>query len=174
MTSNALRAIASCAACGQQMAKASCAWKTATTPISTTCGRHSQIPGVWPAGSARWKATCDSAVSSARTSLPVEPKVPGRVEACEPPQRLLLLTKHVDATYELVIEATLTADGDQTILVVEERGMPLELLHGYGAGIQIHFEHLAAHIAGRERSGDAEARWEQLLPAYQALVADVS
>ena len=46
----------------------------------------------------------------------------GRVEACEPPQRLLLLTKHVDESYELVIEATLTADGDQTILVVEERG----------------------------------------------------
>ena len=101
-------------------------------------------------------------------------KSTGRVEACEPPKRLLLLTRHVDETYELVIEATLTADGDQTILVVEERGMPLDLLHGYGAGIQIHFEHLAAHIAGRERSADTEARWEQLLPAYQAMAANVS
>jgi uncharacterized protein YndB with AHSA1/START domain len=101
-------------------------------------------------------------------------KSTGRVEACEPPKRLLLLTKHVDETYELVIEATLTADGDQTVLVVEERGMPLDLLHGYGAGIQIHFEHLAAHIAGRERSDDVEPRWEQLLPAYQAMAANVS
>ena len=101
-------------------------------------------------------------------------KSTGRVEACEPPQRLQLLTKHMDAPYELVIEATLTADGDQTILVVEERGMPLDLLHGYGAGIQIHFEHLAGYLAGHERSDDAEARWEQLLPAYQDLAADVN
>jgi uncharacterized protein YndB with AHSA1/START domain len=100
-------------------------------------------------------------------------KSTGRVEACEPPQRLLLLTKHVDAQFELVIEATLTQDGDQTILVVEQRGMPLDLLHGYGAGNQIHFENLADYLAGRERS-DTEARWEELSPTYQALAADVS
>jgi uncharacterized protein YndB with AHSA1/START domain len=98
----------------------------------------------------------------------------GRVEACEPPHRLLLLTKDPDQPYELVIEAALTADGDQTVLVVEERGMPLDLLAAYGAGIQVHVEDLAAHIAGHERSDDAEARWEQLLSAYQALAANVS
>ena len=58
----------------------------------------------------------------------------GRVEVCEPPQRLLLRTKHVDQPFELVIEATLTADGEQTILVVEERGMPLDLLTVTGRG----------------------------------------
>jgi uncharacterized protein YndB with AHSA1/START domain len=104
-------------------------------------------------------------------------KSTGRVEACEPPQRLLLQTKHVDKPYELVIEATLTADGDQTVLVVEERGMPLNLLHGYGAGIQIHFEHLADHIAGREprdiEDSNIEARWDELLPAYQDLAANI-
>jgi uncharacterized protein YndB with AHSA1/START domain len=98
----------------------------------------------------------------------------GRVEACEPPHRLLLLTKDPEQPYDLVIEATLTADGDQTVLVIEERGMPLDLLAAYGAGIQVHVEDLAAHIAGHERSDDAEARWEQLLPAYQALAADAS
>ena len=98
----------------------------------------------------------------------------GRVEACEPPHRLLLLTRDPDQPYELVTEATLTADGDQTVLVVEERGMPIDLLAAYGAGNQVHVEDLAAHIAGRERSEDAEARWEQLLPTYQALAADVS
>jgi Activator of Hsp90 ATPase homolog 1-like protein len=41
----------------------------------------------------------------------------GRVDACEPPQRLLVLTKHANASEEQSIEATLTADGDQTILV---------------------------------------------------------
>jgi uncharacterized protein YndB with AHSA1/START domain len=98
----------------------------------------------------------------------------GRVEACQPPHRLLLLTKDPEQPYDLVIEATLTADGDQTVLVIEERGMPLDLLAAYGAGIQVHVEDLAAHIAGHERPDDAEARWEQLLPAYQALAADVS
>ena len=96
----------------------------------------------------------------------------GRVEACEPPRRLLLLTKGLDEPYELVIEATLAADGDQTILVIEERGMPLDLLAAYGAGIQVHVEDLAAHLAGRERC-DADARWAELLPAYQDLAANV-
>jgi uncharacterized protein YndB with AHSA1/START domain len=97
----------------------------------------------------------------------------GRVEACQPPHRVLVVTKHHDQTDEQVIEAMLTADGDQTILVWEERGMPLNLIAPYGAGIQVHVEDLAAHIAGRER-GDGEARWHELMPAYQDLAADVS
>jgi uncharacterized protein YndB with AHSA1/START domain len=97
----------------------------------------------------------------------------GRVEACEPPRRLLLVTKHPGQPDEGVIEVTLAADGDQTILVWEERGMPLELLAAYGAGIQVHVEDLAAHLAGRERC-DAKARWEELLPAYQDLAANLS
>jgi uncharacterized protein YndB with AHSA1/START domain len=101
----------------------------------------------------------------------------GRVEACEPPQRLLLLTKDADAPAEQdegVIEVTLSADGDQTILVWEERGMPLDQLAAYGAGVQIHVEDLADHIAERERRDDAKARWDELLPAYQDLAASVS
>jgi uncharacterized protein YndB with AHSA1/START domain len=96
----------------------------------------------------------------------------GRVEACEPPRRLLLVTKGLDQPDEHVIEATLAADGDQTILVLEERGMPLNLLAAYGSGIQVHVEDLAAHLAGRERC-DSEARWNELLPAYQDLAANV-
>jgi len=96
----------------------------------------------------------------------------GRVEACEPPRRLLLVTKGLDQPDEHVIEATLAADGDQTILVLEERGMPLDQLAAYGAGVQIHVEDLAAHLAGRERC-DSEARWNELLPAYQDLAANV-
>jgi len=45
----------------------------------------------------------------------------GRVEACEPPRRLLVTTRGVDEPYDEVIEATLTADGGQTILVIETR-----------------------------------------------------
>ncbi len=96
----------------------------------------------------------------------------GRVEACEPPRRLLVLTRQSDKPDEQVIEVTLTAEGSQTILVWEERGMPLDQLAGYGAGIQVHVEDLAAHIAGQERC-DADARWNELYPAYQDLAAKV-
>jgi uncharacterized protein YndB with AHSA1/START domain len=96
----------------------------------------------------------------------------GRVEACEPPRRLLLLTMAPDQPNDHVIEITLAADGDQTILILEERGMPLDYLAAYGAGIQVHVEDLAAHLAGRERC-DADARWNELLPAYQDLAAEV-
>jgi uncharacterized protein YndB with AHSA1/START domain len=94
----------------------------------------------------------------------------GRVEVCEAPRHLLVMTKHDGQADEHAIEATLTADGDHTILILEERGMPVNLLAAYGAGIQVHIEDLAAHIAGRERC-DAEARWEELQPAYEALAS---
>jgi len=97
----------------------------------------------------------------------------GRVTACEPPRHLLLTTKHVRQADEQTVEATLTADGDQTVLVVEERGMPLNLIGAYGAGIQVHVENLAAHVAGRGRC-DGEARWKELQPAYDDLAAKVS
>jgi uncharacterized protein YndB with AHSA1/START domain len=96
----------------------------------------------------------------------------GRVEACQPPRRLLLLTTNPGRPDEYFMEATLTADGDQTILVWEERGMPLELIAAYGAGIQVHVEDLAAYVAGRER-GDVDARWLELQPAYENLAANI-
>jgi uncharacterized protein YndB with AHSA1/START domain len=95
----------------------------------------------------------------------------GRVEVCEPPQRLLVLTKDAEEPDEGAIEATLTADGDQTILVIEEP-VPADLLAEYGAGIQVHVEDLAAHIAGREPC-DAKARWDELISGYRDLAADV-
>src|SRR5262252_7430388 len=95
----------------------------------------------------------------------------GRVDACEPPRRLLLAMA-LGQPDEDVIEATLTADGSQTILVWEERGMPLDLLAAYGAGVQIHLEDLAAYLAGRERV-NAAARWGELQPAYEELAANV-
>jgi len=96
----------------------------------------------------------------------------GRVEACEPPQRLLLLTQGPGRAGEGVIEVTLAADGDRTTLVWEERGMPLDLIAAYGAGIQVHVEDLGAYLGGGERV-DAEARWNELHPAYEALAANV-
>ena len=105
----------------------------------------------------------------------------GRVEVCEPPRRLLVTTREADESwrkgrgaqpFDEAIEATLTADGDQTVLVIEVLGMPLDKIAFYGAGWQIHAENLAAHLAGRER-GDTEARWDELVPAYQDLAASI-
>ena len=96
----------------------------------------------------------------------------GRVEACEPLQRLQVHIEDADEQDEQDIEVTLTADGDQTIVVWEERGMPLDLLSAYGAGVQLHVEDLADHLAGRERRDDTKARWDELHPAYQDLAAN--
>jgi uncharacterized protein YndB with AHSA1/START domain len=105
----------------------------------------------------------------------------GRVETCEPPRRLRVTTRETDESwrkgngpepFDEVLEATLTADGDQTILVIEVQGMPLDTIAFYGAGWQIHAENLAAHLAGHER-GDPEARWGELVPPYQDLAAGI-
>ena len=50
--------------------------------------------------------------------------------------------------------------------------MPLNQLAAYGAGIQIHAEDLAAYLAGRERC-EAQARWNELIPAYRDLAAKI-
>jgi uncharacterized protein YndB with AHSA1/START domain len=92
----------------------------------------------------------------------------GRVDVCEPPRHLLVMTRHVRQVDEHAAEVTLTVDGDHTILVLEERGMPVSLLADYGAGIQVHIEDLAVHIAGQERC-DLEARWQELKPSYEVL-----
>ncbi len=105
----------------------------------------------------------------------------GRVEACEPPRRLLVTTRETEESYlrgqgvppyDEALEAALTADGGQTILVIEIRGMPLDKIAFYGAGWQIHAETLAAYLAGRE-GGDTETRWDELVPPYRDLAADV-
>ena len=105
----------------------------------------------------------------------------GRVEVCEPPRRLLVTTRESDESwrkgrgakpFDAAIEATLIADGAQTILVIEVQGMPLDKLAFYGAGWQINAENLATYLAGRER-GDTNSRWDELVPSYQDLAANV-
>src|SRR5580765_7504446 len=53
----------------------------------------------------------------------------GQVEACEPPRRLLLTMRDPEPQpgqpEQTVIEARLSAEGAQTRLVWEERGMPV-------------------------------------------------
>jgi uncharacterized protein YndB with AHSA1/START domain len=145
-------------------------WSALTDP-GRLARWHGQVEGdLRPGGEFRLYIEADDVEST------------GRVEACEPPRRLLVTTRETDESYQRgqgvppfdeALEATLTADGDQTILVIEVRGMPLDKIAFYGAGWQIHAESLAAYLAGRER-GDTEARWAELVPPYQDLAANVS
>ena len=102
-----------------------------------------------------------------------------RVEVCEPPRRLMLTNRETDESFrrgqgvppfDAVVEANLTADGNDTLLVIEVRGMPLEPIAFFGVGWQIHAENLGAYVAGRE-PGRAESRWDELVPPYQEMAA---
>jgi uncharacterized protein YndB with AHSA1/START domain len=92
---------------------------------------------------------------------------PGRIEVCEPPHRLLLRMEP-GTDDEAEIEAWLTAEGDGTRLVVEERGLPLDKVHFHGAGWQAHLEDLRHHLSGCG-DGDWRSRWSALTPAWEAI-----
>jgi hypothetical protein len=87
--------------------------------------------------------------------------------------RALGTLRAADGTGIVRLEDPLTADGEQTILVIEDRGLPLEQIAAYGAGDQIHVEDLASYLAGRERC-DSRVRWQELHPTYQHLAADIT
>jgi len=144
-------------------------------------GRYdTDIDDLWsalthPARLVRWYGEVDGDLrlgGELQVHIPDAGERTGRVDACEPPRRLLVTMHDPDARpgqpESTVIEAWLTADGGETILAVEQRRLPLPLLPAYGAGVQIHLENLADHIAGREPGG-SESRWEELLPAYEAM-----
>jgi uncharacterized protein YndB with AHSA1/START domain len=137
------------------------------------------IDDVWraltePDRLARWFGEFDGDLSEGgefRVQIALSGPRTGRVEACEPPQHLRWTLQDPERRpgqpERMVIEARLTAEGARTGLLWEERGMPVNLLPAYGAGIQIHVEHLADYLDRRELR-DAEARWDELFRAYEA------
>jgi len=52
------------------------------------------------------------------------------------------------------------------------RGMPLNPIAAYGAGIQIQVEDLADHVAGHEPR-DQKPQFGALFPVYQALAQTI-
>jgi uncharacterized protein YndB with AHSA1/START domain len=145
-------------------------WSAITDPVRVARW-HGRIEGdLRPGGDFRLYLEADDIDST------------GRIDACEPPRRLVVTTRETDESYQkgqgvppfdAVKEITLTPDGDETVLVLEVQGMPLDKIAFYGAGWQIHAESLAAYLVGRE-PGDAEARWGELVPPYQNLAANLS
>jgi uncharacterized protein YndB with AHSA1/START domain len=91
---------------------------------------------------------------------------PGRIEACERPQHLLL-TMEPGTPDEIELEAWLSQEGERTRLVVEERGLPLDRIAFHGSGWQAHLEDLGRAMAGEPSNW--KARWDELTPAYQAM-----
>jgi uncharacterized protein YndB with AHSA1/START domain len=91
---------------------------------------------------------------------------PGRIDVCDAPHRLLL-TMEPGTDDEAQIEAVLSAEGERTRLVIEERGLPLEVLYKHGAGWQAHIEDLGRYLAGGESNW--KARWTELSPVYESL-----
>jgi uncharacterized protein YndB with AHSA1/START domain len=95
----------------------------------------------------------------------------GTIDVCDAPHRLVVRLEP-DTADETEIEAVLTPAGDGTRLVVEERGLPVETIEGYGAGWQTHVEDLATYLSGGE-PGPWRERWQQLKPAYAERGADL-
>lgn len=97
----------------------------------------------------------------------------GRIEVCEPARRLVTVSRDPDVPFDDSTEVRLTAQGEHTTLGVQQHGIPLDMLWAYGAGLQIHVEDLAGHLAGHSRA-DSEPRFEALTPRYQSLAADIA
>ncbi len=91
----------------------------------------------------------------------------GTVEVCDPPHHLRVATRSPDQP-DGILEVTLTPDGDGTVLVLEDRGVPLDQVAAYGAGDQIHLEDLAAYLGGGGRC-EPRSRWQQLHALYERL-----
>lgn len=96
---------------------------------------------------------------------------PARIDICDPPRRLLV-TLGPGTSEETEIEAILSPVGEQTRLVVEQRGIPLDELAAHGAGWQAHVEDLDTYLAGREPA-PWQRRWTELTPAYEQLGSDL-
>ena len=91
---------------------------------------------------------------------------PVRIEICDEPHHLLL-TMEPGTDDETELEAWLTAEGDGTRLVVEERGLPVDKLHFYAAGWQAHLEDLGRSLRGEPSSW--KQRWDELVPVYEPM-----
>jgi uncharacterized protein YndB with AHSA1/START domain len=92
----------------------------------------------------------------------------GQVLGCDPPSRLeVSWFFQEEGQSRLTVE--LTPDGDSTRLVLDHARLPLDAAAGYSAGWHTYLEQLDADLSGADGSGERwVARWEELLPTYQA------
>jgi hypothetical protein len=95
----------------------------------------------------------------------------GRIDLCVP-LRKLQVTQWEEEGSVATVTAELASDSDATILVIESRGVPVDLLWAFGCGWQTHVEDLGAHLAGQERADWPSAwgrRFDELTPFYREM-----
>jgi uncharacterized protein YndB with AHSA1/START domain len=95
----------------------------------------------------------------------------GRIDVCVPPRKLEV-TMWEEQGAEHVSTAELVTDGDHATLVLEVRGVPLDVVYAYGAGWQAHVENLGAHLAGQDSAdwpSGSWPRWDELAPSYREM-----
>jgi uncharacterized protein YndB with AHSA1/START domain len=89
-----------------------------------------------------------------------------RIDTCEAPTHFRVTRLDESGKDGNVIDVTLKADGDGTIVALTQAGLPLKWIAAFGAGMQVHFEDLALHLAGQERC-NSDARMDELMPLYE-------
>jgi uncharacterized protein YndB with AHSA1/START domain len=95
----------------------------------------------------------------------------GRIELCVPPRKLQV-TQWEEEGSVATVTAELATDGDATILVIESRGISVDLLWAFGCGWQTDAEDLGAHLAGQEHSDWPSGwgrRFDELTPFYREM-----
>ncbi len=95
----------------------------------------------------------------------------GRIDECDPPRRLRVTMSEEEGP-EHVTTAELVADGDHTTLLLEVRGVALDMAYAYGAGWQAHVESLGAYLAGQDLADwptGSWPRWDELAPSYREM-----
>ena len=84
-----------------------------------------------------------------------------------------MATPVVERSVTNSVEATLTDDGDGTVLVIEVSGLPLDNIAAYGVGWQLHTENLHSYLTGQPRP-DLATRWNELSGPYQERAAQLA
>jgi uncharacterized protein YndB with AHSA1/START domain len=92
----------------------------------------------------------------------------GQVLKCDPPSQLEV-SWFFQEEGQTRLSVQLADTGDATRLVLDHARLPVISAGGYSAGWHTYLEQLAAELSDGTASGEQwAARWEELLPAYQA------
>lgn len=90
----------------------------------------------------------------------------GSVLSFDPPT-VLEYEWHYPGEDQSVVRWELTAEGEDTLLVLDHRLLAMDQATGYGAGWHAYLERLAARLGGDATTGAWDERFEAHLPRYR-------
>ncbi|MGC2485260.1 MAG: SRPBCC domain-containing protein [Acidimicrobiales bacterium] len=91
----------------------------------------------------------------------------GRIDACIPHVKLEVTTWEEEGSEKLLM-AELVEDGVVTTLVLDVKGLPLDLVWAFGVGWQILMEDLGTYLSG-QKGMNAPSRWDELEAVYREM-----